>query len=253
MYPNSFKCYVEKCICEKNPDKNLFVGTGNPNAHILIIGKESAISKNRSENDWYFNNAINWSNHIQNNTCEILEYDVHEKKGSIEEHPLKKGWGKNTWSKYQRLFDFIREKAAPAYRVDFLKSAFTTEINDSPSSKTSNADKGSIGEKKLLFKESAFIQDFPVVVLACSNYIKNNDKAREIDDIFNVTYDGDTDGKYTYSKGNWFFTHHNADKTKLVIHTRQLSANVDDKMLEDMAEVIRNHLKEVKKIDLSLS
>jgi hypothetical protein len=69
---------------------------------------------------------------------------------------------------------------------------------------------------------------------------------REIDDIFQVTYDGDDVGKYWYSEGNWFFTHHNSDFSKLVIHTRQLSADVKDDLLKDMSVIIREHLKKVR-------
>lgn len=47
---------------------------------------------------------------------------------------------------------------------------------------------------------------------------------------------------------NWFFTHFNNDKTKLVIHTRQLSANVKTDLLKDMGKVIREHLKNLKLI-----
>lgn len=234
MYSESFKCFVCKGV-----DK-YFIGTGNPNAPILFIGKESAISsKNSIGINWYSKNARDWQTHILNNTCETLEYDVDET------HVLRKGWGKNTWSKYQRLSDYIWEKESLKFKVDFLKLAFTTEINDSPELNTLNADKSSLNHRKKLFKESDFIQNFPVIVLACSNYITNNNELREIDDIFQVTYDGDNVGKYWYSKGNWFFTHHNSDCSKLVIHTRQLSADVKDDLLKDMSVIIREHLEKI--------
>lgn len=161
MYSESFKCFVRKGV-----DK-YFVGTGNPNAPILFIGKESTISsKNHTEIKWYSQNAHDWQKHILENTCETLEYDVNET------HVLRKGWGKNTWSKYQRLSDSILEKESQKFKVDFLKFAFTTEINDSPELNTSNADKCSLNTRKKLFNESDFIQNFPVIVLACSNYIR---------------------------------------------------------------------------------
>ncbi|WP_303012538.1 hypothetical protein [uncultured Bacteroides sp.] len=81
-----------------------------------------------------------------------------------------------------------------------------------------------------------------MIVLAHSNYIQNNDNIREIDDIFGVTYDGDDVGKFWFNKGNWFYTHHDISGSKFVIHTRQLSANVRNELLEEMTRIIKKHL-----------
>ena len=231
-YSNEFKHFVDVCTKPKN---NFYVGIGDPNARILIVGKESALSEVNLE---YKNNAAEWRKHIENHDCQDLKYHVNK------EHPLHRGWGHNTWSYYQKLNDYIFDvEEIKPYYIDFLKNMFTTEINDAPNPKTSQADKSSINARKRLFKESAFIQSFPVIVLACSNYIQNNNSIREIDDIFGVTYDGDENGKHYYNKGNWFFTHHNVSGNKLVIHTRQLSMDVKNEMLKEMAEVIKKHLK----------
>lgn len=230
MYSKEFKEFVENG--QNNP---YYVGTGNPNANILFIGKESAISDDNSEGKkWYHKNASDWRTHITNNTCEILSYPIPENHAFRKE----KSWGKNTWSKYQKLTNYIFDREHKSYFIDFLENVFTTEINDSPNKNTTTANKSKLNDRKSLFKESDYIQNFPVIVLACSNYVKNNNEAREIDEIFKVKY---SDGK-TYTKTNWFFSHYNDDKTKLVIHTRQLSANVKPELLKDMGEVIREHL-----------
>jgi len=231
MYSKDFQKFVENGL-----DK-YFIGTGNPNSDLLFIGKESAISKeNMQDRELYNRNAIDWNEHIKNNTCEILSYPVDENHIFRK----KKSWGKNTWSKYQELKNVIYQDEKRPYFIDFLEKVFSTEINDAPDRKTATANKSSLNERKTLFKESEFIQKFPVVVLACSNYIQNNDNVREIDNIFKVKY-CDLEKK-VYSKTNWFFTHYNYDKTKLVIHTRQLSANVNTHLLNDMGKVIREHL-----------
>jgi hypothetical protein len=231
MYSKSFKEFVNNGI------DSYFIGTGNPNEKILLVGKESAISpEDESGLEWYKNNAQDWQKHIAENISEVNEYEV-----GIN-HPLRKGWGKNTWSKYQKLSDHIRKEVSKPFHVNFLKYCFTTEMNDAPMEKTAKADKSGLKPRKELFKNSDFIQSFPVVVLACSDYIKNNDEVREIDDVFGVTYIGDEKGKYWYSNGNWFFLHYNENRTKLVIHTRQLSANVNNRMLEDMGGIIRGQL-----------
>ncbi|MCT4697539.1 hypothetical protein [Tenacibaculum haliotis] len=235
-YTEKFKEFVNNGITEK-----YFVGTGNPNSKILFVGKESAITKDDTNGrNLYKQNAKQWKNHIDNGTCEVLSYPVNE------DHQFRKerSWGKNTWSKYQKLKDIIY-KSETRNHIDFLEKVFTTEINDAPEKTTSQADKSRLNERKKLFKESLFIQDFPVIVLACSDYIKNSDENREIDNVFEVTFDNHHLNKYSFSKGNWFFTHHNEDKSKLVIHTRQLSSDVNNKMLKEMGEIIREHLEKL--------
>lgn len=234
MYSKEFIEFVENGIDQ------YFIGIGNPNAKILLVGKESAIPAHDLENrKIYAKNAEEWATHIRNNTCQGLEYEV----GTG--HELRAHWGKNTWSKYQQLSEAIWDQPSRGYYIDFLKYTFTTEMNDSPEKNTATADKSGLNDRKRLFRDAAFIQSFPVVVLACSNYIMNNDKIREIDDIFGVTYDGDQTGRYYYTKANWFYLHHNEDRSKLVVHTRQLSANVDGQMLKDMGQVIGLHLEKL--------
>lgn len=217
-------------------DENCYVGTGNPNAKILFVGKESKITADNLEGrKIYSRNANDWKLNVDNNTCEYLNYPV------PKDHELRKGWGRNTWSKYQKLTDIIFAKETNPFHVDFLENVFTTEMNDSPAEKAALADKSSLNKRKELFKNSKFIQQFPVVVLACSDYIKNNNDIREIDDVFKVTV---ADGK-KYTPANWYYLHYNEDKTRLVVHTRQLSANVKPELLEDMGRSIREHLLKV--------
>lgn len=219
-------------------NQNYYIGTGNPNAKILFVGKESAIDEdNHDEKVWYNKNSSDWLKHIQNGTGEVLNYPI------SSEHIFRKekSWGKNTWSKYQKLTNHIFDKADKPYFIDFLEDVFTTEINDSPNKNTRSANKSNLNGRKLLFKESDFIQSFSVIVLACSNYIKNDDKNREIDEIFGVEFKDEYPHKI-YNKTTWFFSHYNSNKTKLVIHTRQLSADVKSELLKDMAEVIKQHL-----------
>lgn len=234
IYNDTFKEFVKKGSIKPF----YYVGTGNPNAKVLIIGKESAIEETDIVGkQWYDKNANDWQNHIDNGTCEVLEYEVGAN------HLLRKGWGKNTWSKYQQLSKYAFSEPDKSHYVDFLKNCFTTEINDAPSKNTSTAKKHGLNSRKQLFKDSAYIQQFPVVVLACSNYITNNETIREIDEIFRVSYAGDETGKYYYNKGNWFYLHYSADRLKLVIHTRQLSADVKAELLSDMGKIIKEHLK----------
>ncbi len=127
-------------------------------------------------------------------------------------------------------------------------------MSDNPAKRNGEAKKNAnfkldLQNRKDTFFNEDFIQDFKVVVLACSGYIVNNEKNWEINNLFKVEYPGD-DFEYIegfkaskiYSRGNWYFLHLNKEKTKLVIHTRQLSSNVNDDLLRDMGKIIREHL-----------
>lgn len=65
--------------------------------------------------------------------------------------------------------------------------------------------------------------------------------------MFDVSCDGDDKGSIFITRVIGFYTHHNADRTTLVIHTRQLSADVKNEMLDEMADIIRLHFAKCKK------
>lgn len=222
--------------CKEKPKQ--ICGQGEKNSSILIIGKEST-------------NVSVEQNH---QTC--------EKEKGCGCFPRDRRKPCETWSKYQKLIEAVYrdeyvKRPCNKKIVDFERFAFTTELSSDPRDHSSFIDaKPSIEKRLKLFRTSEFIQSFPVVVLACGGYIRNQGVGddRQIDNTFNVEYDGDGRGNYTkdnkgYSLGNWFYTHHNRQDTqyfkayeKLVIHTRQLSGAVNDKLIEDMAEKINDHL-----------
>src|SRR5690606_23766177 len=204
-----------------------YIGRGNPNAKILFVGKEYSKPNENAEFD-----AKYWKERISKNESVYLT------------HRKEVGEG-HTWNKYQNLHDYIFEKPKTDM-FNFEELIFTTEMSEIPQKNTRNANKNpefipKLIKRKQEFFTSDFIQDFPVIVLACSDYIKNNDEIREIDEIFGVHYKDEYEKKI-YTKSNWFFSHYSDDKTKLVIHTRQLSTNVMSELLANMGEVIRKHL-----------
>lgn len=222
LYKESFKTLVLQGIVN-----NTYIGTGNPNSKILIVGKEGSCDVREEEICF----AQQWLPKIGNN--EHVDFN--------EPNTLKEG---HTWNKYQKLHDYIFEKSEIYHRkdnFDFQERFFTTEMNINRSKISKEASKAGMQERKnTFFKQSEFIQQFPVIILACGNYIKNNESIREIDDIFGVEFDRE----YNTSTPNpqSFWTHYNPNKTKLVIHTRQLSMDVSNDLLIEMANVIKKHL-----------
>ena len=53
---------------------------------------------------------------------------------------------------------------------------------------------------------------------------------------------GTRGGAHEVGPQNAFWVHHSADGKRMVIHTRQLSGAVSDKLLEEMGNVIRQHI-----------
>lgn len=231
IYSDNFKALVMKGIAD-----NTYIGVGNPNAKILIVGKEGAC-ETPPQGEICF--ARQWAQVIGN------KEQINLRRPYNAENRLGEG---ETWSKYQKLHDHIfsnisgeREK----FETNFEERVFTTEMNINRSKKTREASKEGIQERKESFFRSEFIAQFPVVILACGNYISNQGegKDREIDNIFGVTFREEVvvqqTGKTKYS----FWIHRNEDDSKLVIHTRQLSADVPNKLLEEMGATIKEFLK----------
>ncbi len=234
-YSKEFEKLVKNCV-----SNNAHIGEGNPSAKILFVGQEAAYD---GKTDEYKANIIKWDSHINNLESDLnFEYRNDFSSG-------------HTWRKYQKLHDYIfPEFIASEGRINFHERIFTTEMSDNPAKKNSQTKiypnfKSDLQQRKDSFFNEKFIQDFKIIVLACSKYIVNNEKNWEINNLFEVEYVGDDfetiDGlkgtKY-YSRGNWYFLHLNTNKTKLVIHTRQLSSNVNDELLKDMGKIIREHL-----------
>lgn len=201
-------------------------GQGNPLAKILIVAKEPHYPELRGKElmDYI---SDNWQR------CRIN--NPKRRKDLI------------TWGYYQALIEKIykedyQNKIHDKSVFDFEEFAYTTELSSEPRLR-SNYSKAKTNIYKRLkhFSESEFIKKFPVVILACGGYIRNDDRIRQIEETFGVEFAKRED----ISKNNWICLHYNKrDKQKqLVIHTRQLSRDVNPELLCKMAVVIRKHLK----------
>ena len=211
--------------CEKN---NQICGQGNPNADILIIGKEP-----------YMDLKTN-----QKSLQEELQRQYERcKRGDFGNAKR----GKNpTWCNYQSLIEKVYKPKVEfnSGLFDFEKYAFTTELSSIPrkNSKYPEA-KPFIQDRLRFFEKSKFIQDFPVIILACGGYIKNDDKVREIDNTFHVEFSQEYGKK---ESKNRFWTHVDKnDPRRLVIHTRQFSNGISKDLIKEMASVIREHLRKL--------
>ena len=233
-------------------------GQGNPNADILIIGKEPYCKKvidPMKDRQEYLKHLDENYKHCRVNcfvrkTCK--NFDYYKQKYQDYNVDQKSFMELTTWSNYQTLlyeiYKGVKYHEEDKNIIDFERFAYTTELSSMPRPQADyDAAKGMINKRLLFFKESEFIQSFPVIILACREYIHNrNDDDRQIDNTFHVKYDGDETGKHDIGSGFWFYTHHSDDgsKKQLVIHTRQFSHlyNKSNDFIVGIAGVVREHL-----------
>lgn len=212
-----FRQFAEACR-----KSNFIIGQGNPEAKILFVGKEPS---REVTNDYTFE-CLDEQN---GKTFEDL-WQVHDK--TLEGA---------TWSKYQKIIDQIYpERKRTEGKIDFEEMAFCTEMNNVCALHTADADKSTTADKRKLFEESEFIQSFPVIILACGDYIINQGDNRQIDDTFGVEFirEGIPNARQNY----WIHYSKNPKKPKLVIHTRQLSGAISNDFLFSIGDTIREFL-----------
>lgn len=225
MYNENFIKLVTECA------DVTYIGRGNPNAKILFVGQEYSKPNENAEFE-----AKYWKDKIANN-----------EKADLKHFKRKEDKGQHTWRIYQKLHDYIFEKKS-TNEFDFEEWVFTTEMNDSPATNNSIAQKRkdfkiNLQNSKNTFINSDFIKQFLVIVLACSHYITPDEFCKIFDVEFlpqGKKYPNDNSNAMT----NHFWTHYNKNKTepKLVIHTQQLSGYISNDFLETMGKVIREFL-----------
>lgn len=253
-YSKEFEQLVEDCL-------PTYIGTGNPNSKILIIGKECAIDAEKDREHYLrdiVHNADDWKNNIKNNTyCDNVDNWLHTqshrynplypykgqeyKKRSIDKdgNTRAETGTSATWYNYQKLLNFIMNTTENS-KISFHEYCFTTEFNQSPgknSKEISENDRINSIKKRLKLFKNDFFQQFPIVIVACGHYVR--DYNINLEEIFNVKWQGST---IDIDK-NWMNVHYQVSgNPKLLIHTNQLSFNITDKLLIEIAEKCTNFI-----------
>ncbi len=186
-----------------------FIGYGNPDARLLIVGKECASSEGSEEwKKFYIPNFIHWKESFEGHGFGFnsgkLPYDFDN--GNF--HPIfpfyqqrnRKNATSATYYYYQRLVDKIRQLANPNYKstehIDFFKDCFITELNDICRRNDRDISKEQhqeiqehIRERFDWMRRTNYFNQFKVVILACGPYAKaiNNDEKLKTD-LFGKAY-----------------------------------------------------------------
>lgn len=237
---------------------NLYLGIGNPNGKILLIGKETSndkigfdemgkinlkswediISKNKSVEDIGFledNALFPWKG--QKFTIRRTKKD-----GTITGET----GTSTTWYYYQYLTDTIYNKALKRKEdlIDFHEFCFQSEMNQLNAKKSNDIPKNdsirikSIKDREKLFALNYF-RNFNIIILASGHYHKDFDF--DIQKTFGLKWTGKTN---VLSKGNWYNVHYdNLEKPKrILIHTRQFSTLITKKLIEEIANKCRTFI-----------
>ena len=261
-YSTEFRNVLEFCKKEEN---RFYLGEGNPNAEILIIGKECANC--HSEENSVERNLTSWDRLVQSNAqiipmkadtdCKIFESDnsllpwrnqkflIRKKGGAIG-----KDGTATTWYNYQKLIDFINGvKRTRVDNIDFHEYCFETELSQIPlsNSKLLTSDKEHLRkdgiERRLILFRQEFFKKIKVIIMACGNYPR--DYGIDIQNVFNVEWVGKTNEMT--KRGNWWNKHDGTSfGPRLLIHTRQFSNGITDELIENIANEVRIFFEKIK-------
>ena len=256
-YTKEFKELIEMC-------QPIYIGTGNPNAKILIIGKECAIDQVNNEpqyrmeiacnakewelnmkNDISQNEVDNWFNNPSPKYNPIYPYKGQRfgKRSQKDDQVRGDGGTSSTWYNYQKLYNFITQRESDT--INFHEKCFITEMNEitgNYSHEISEAERiNSINRRIPLFK-MPFFQQFPIVIVASGHYVRNYNI--DLESIFGVRWESPT----INVESNWFNIHYQNDGSpaKLVIHTNQLSMGITDELLKRLADICIDFIKKNK-------
>ena len=257
MYTEKFKQVVQYC-----KENNLFVGYGNPNGKVLVIGKEAAhIGKEettenleKKKEELFQSNVSQWEHILSTN--EVPNYDgerpiSHEnplyaygnqfnKKDVRKEGKSYNGGTSSTYLNYEKLYEQLFLQGEKLKKINFQKEFFITEFSDYPTKESyKNEDiealrKQSIEERKPLFA-LPFFKEFPIVIVAAGDYpdLYHIDLEKTFDVIFKKEIKVGRDR---------YFLHFSKDNKRILIHTRQLSNSFSRELIPAIASEAKKFL-----------
>lgn len=188
----------------------MYMGTGNPNAQLLMIGKEAAISMETNEEQYkreISNNSQDWLSNIQNNSQ--LEdvpswfdqkppvynplYPYKNQKNLVESRNkfgnIIRGNGgtSKTWHNYQQFCDAIYNDGRKSALINFHEHFFCTELNEMTGKYSKDVKRNerlvSIQHRKFLL-EQPYFQIFPITIVAVGHYVR--DFNIDLESLFDV-------------------------------------------------------------------
>ena len=236
------KEFRDLIACTKDTED--FIGYGNPNAKILIIGKEESFDIEKRENNIIYNQASkgNWKSWKEViGPPSITPDSIPVWKDSRKFCPLYPWKGddlpKGTWTNYQKLINRLYPEADAGKMTTFHQYAFITEFNDRPSKMSKRKD-SEVQERITHRCENVlnhpFYKSFPIVIAACGHYVE--DYNINLEELFNQKHIEFEPLK----KGAWMNIH--KKDNRILIHTRQLSNSFSPELIKSIADYCKHTL-----------
>ena len=252
-----------------------YIGEGNPDADILIIGNECAIgdddSRECSEDERRKikeriiakDNVERWKEllkqgyDIEDISRELQDYNG--ETGSNKYYPLFPNLGQKcivrteinkdkggekgtarTWVQYQKLIDWIYDEKGFDRNnfIDFHLKAFHTELSQIPRKHSGAKNKetaDSIQKRLDGLFSNPFFQKFPVVIIAAGHYVRN----------YGIDIIGTEENKRfnvvykgDIGKSGWINLHESSDSRRLLLHTKHFAAAISNDYIKEIAEQV---------------
>lgn len=208
-----------------------YIGFGNPNSEILILGKEKGFDLSNKEQLYLenINNPNEWSHYVENeiffNKTKYNETSQHYLNAYFPYNgKMKSG---HTWNKYSKLTSELLNDIELTENNSFLEHVFISEINHIPS-RLSKIKQFNV-QTRIDFLKNDFYKSFKTIILSCGNYLSN----KKIEEIFDVklgeNYSKPREKLLIFKNGN----------RKLIL-TRQLSMDVSNDFISLIAYNLKN-------------
>ena len=250
-----------------------YIGEGNPDADILIIGNECA--RREDGQDVAVHNVEKWKELLGRGYNEedigrelqdykdrpdndkyyplcpwfgqkcIVRTEVVDEKGEVKKIRGEKGTAR-TWVQYQKLIDWIDDEKGFDRNnfIDFHLDAFHTELSQIPRKQSGKYNEETDDSIKKRMKElfsKPFFQKFPVVIIAAGHYVQDY-KINNIEKIFNVTFDKEKSPLTVPNKKGrlqWINMHYDNDSAprRVLLHTEHFAAAISNDYIRKIAEL----------------
>lgn len=238
-----------------------YIGHGNPNAKILILGQEPAIDRNHEAYPGQYNmeiatNAKQWAELVSNSIgyeaitphtfgfglplhpWPIQKYQV--RSGSEEKGNIRGAEGTaRTWYKYQTIINLILgDKLSKKDQLTFHRKAFHTDMSDESAKKhTDTSDSSAVSvERRIKLLEHPFFRTFPVVIAAVGNFPRDTYGDEYFGRVFGVKSIGNQSGE----RLPWInVSMRDGDNLQLLIHCQQVSAPLLSAYFERITEIVK--------------
>ncbi len=165
-----------------------FVGFGNPNSDILVIGKEKAFPADNSDLliKESINNYSQWKIIVDNNFFEMNQVELATRLGFNPLLPKSFHLGKtkrvHTWSITSSIISQIFPERnlevdeSNNLKKSFFNNCFLTELNHRPARYHEGSGLDPIRQE---FLKSPFFKSFPIVIFSAKSYLNGTDKTFE--------------------------------------------------------------------------